>query len=152
MIIRKFSLENDVGSFRIRSEPQLVQSIRGLPTYSEIPLSIREYLEYGSKSNMQAPSFDAPRLTPTPNLPMASSMGNNMFSRMNSGLSPIGNPPSQIGAAQQFGANTNGGGGLGREAPGQRGVCHRSEIRSRHLRRIILAVLDTRCQHPNIDR
>jgi hypothetical protein len=114
--------------FRFREQSTFVQSLRNLPTYSEIPLSIREYLEYGSKTNIQQ-QFDPLRtLTPTSNLPpppptaspqpqISHSPMNTatMFPRMNSG------PP--ITNQQQYTAgNGAGGGGVGRENPSQKGV------------------------------
>jgi hypothetical protein len=116
-----------INSFRIREQPTFVQSLRSLPTYSEIPSAIREYLEYGSKTNIQQ-QFDPLRtLTPTSNLPppppSASPQppinSSNMFPRMNSG------PP--IANQQQFTVGNTGGGGVGRENPAQKGVKNYSD-------------------------
>ena len=111
--------------FRIREQSVLIQTLRGLPTYSEIPTSIRDYLEYGSKGSMPT-QFDPLRtLTPTSNLPLAapqiaspqpqishSPMNNAMFPRMNSGP-PINNQQQQYAPGSV---------GVGRENPGQKGV------------------------------
>ncbi len=107
--------------FRIREQPTFVQNLRSLPTYSEIPSTIRDYLDYGSKTNIQQ-QFDPLRtLTPTSNLPpptIASPQppinSSNMFPRMNSG------PP--INNQQQYTTGNGGGGGVGRENPAQKGV------------------------------
>lgn len=113
--------------FRIREQAPFVQSLRVIPTYSEIPLSIRDYLEYGSKPNLPQ-SFDPLRtLTPTSNLSQPTtaspqppiSHSPSLFTRMNSG------PP--IANQQQYptgnGNGTGGGGGgVGRENASQRGV------------------------------
>lgn len=143
-----------VYDFRIREKPDFVQSIRSLPTYGEIPLSIREYLEYGSKPTLQ-PSFDPLRtLTPTSTLPMGPSMTNNIFSRMTTGLSPIGNQAPQS-LSTSYTANSNGGNGLGREAPGQRGVSHRRSYRVPPNWKpsiVLLAFIDSRCQYSNVDQ
>jgi hypothetical protein len=107
-----------INLFRIREQPTFVQSLRSLPTYSDIPSTIRDHLDYGSKTNIQQ-QFDPLRtLTPTSNLPpttIASPQppinSSNMFPRMNSG------PP--INNQQQY---TAGNGGVGRENPAQKGV------------------------------
>ncbi len=125
----RFSPSNQtslVVCFRVREQLSFVQSLRNLQTYSEIPIQIREYLEYGNKTNIQQ-SFDPLRtLTPTSNLPPPStaspqppiSHSPSMFPRMNSG------PP--INNQQQYSAGNGGvgvpGGGVGRENPSQKGV------------------------------
>jgi hypothetical protein len=108
-----------------------IQTLRGLPTYSEIPTGIRDYLEYGSKTSIQQ-QFDPLRtLTPTSNLSQPpttaspqpqishSPMTTSMFPRMNSG------PP--ITNQQQY-VTGNGGGGVGRENPAQKGVRKRKKF------------------------
>lgn len=117
---------------RIREQPPFVQSLRGLATYSEIPSSIRDYLDYGTKSNLP-PSFEPLRtITPTFSLPLSGasaspqpqmphvSMDNGMFPRMNTGPLPIGNP-------QGYNA------GVGRENPAQKGVSGRRKVGWFHL-------------------
>ncbi len=110
--------------FRIREQSALLQALRNSPTYSDIPSSIRDYLEYNSKPTISQ-TFDPLRtLTPTSNLPppppTASpqpqiSHSPSMFPRMNSG------PP--INNQQQYTTgNGSGGGGVGRENPSQKGV------------------------------
>ncbi|CAF3833846.1 unnamed protein product, partial [Rotaria sordida] len=107
---------------RIREQPTFLQGLRSLITYSEIPLNIREYLEYGTKTNIQQ-QFDPLRtLTPTSNLTSSTTVSpqpqishstmntSNMFPRMNSG------PP--ITNQQQY---VTGNGGVGRENPAQKG-------------------------------
>lgn len=110
---------------RVREQPPFVQSLRNLPAYAEIPLSIREYLEFGTKTNLQQ-TFDPLRtLTPTSNLPPPTnaspqpqiSPSPNMFPRMNTGP-PITNP-QQFAAANASGGG-GGGGGVGRENPSQK--------------------------------
>jgi CCR4-NOT transcription complex subunit 1 len=77
--------------FRIREQPALLQALRNLPTYSDIPPTIRDYFEYNSKQ-----TFDPLRtLTPTSNLPSQPVDTNSQlhnFSRMNSGPSITTNP------------------------------------------------------------
>ncbi|UJR38153.1 hypothetical protein I4U23_030830 [Adineta vaga] len=110
---------------RVRDQSTFVQGLRSLPTYSDIPANIREYLEYGSKPN-HPPQFDSLRtLTPTSTLPLPITASPqpqvshspmtpaNMFPRMNSG------PP--INNQQQYAPGNNIGGGLGRENPAQKG-------------------------------
>jgi hypothetical protein len=122
--------------FRMREQPTFVQNLRSLPTYSEIPPSIREYLEYGSKTNIQQ-QFDPLRtLTPTSNLPppptpspqpqISHSPMNtaSMFPRMNSG------PP--ITGQQQYAPGNVG--GVGRENPAQKGVSYPAVSHIPHFR------------------
>ncbi|CAF0830698.1 unnamed protein product [Rotaria sordida] len=72
---------------RIREQPAFLQALRNLPTYSELPSAIVDYLDYNSKSTISQ-TFDSLRtLTPTSNLPsqpVATSPHSHMFSRMNS--------------------------------------------------------------------
>lgn len=133
--------------FRIREQPTFVQSLRNLPTYSEIPLSIREYLEYGSKTTMPQ-SFDPLRtLTPTAILPPPStaspqppiSHSPSLFTRMNSGP-PISNQQQQY----PTGNGNGGGGGVGRENASQRGVS--PNISEDSLQDIFhLAIINPKC-------
>ena len=131
----------------------MVQSLRSLPTYSEIPSTIRDYLDFGSKTNIQQ-QFDPLRtLTPTSNLPPPRTASpqppinsSNMFPRMNSG------PP--INNQQQYTTgNGGGGGGVGRENPAQKGV-NISTKKTRDNLNIsfnYLAIIDTECQYSYID-
>lgn len=113
---------------RVREQITFVQGLRNLQTYSDIPVHIREYLEYGTKTNIQQPFDPLRTLTPTSNLPQPAtaspqppiSHSPSMFPRMNSG------PP--INNQQQYSAGNGGvgvgvpGGGVGRENPSQKGV------------------------------
>lgn len=130
----------------------MVQGLRILPTYSEIPVSIREYLEYGSKA-MISQSFDPLRtLTPTTILPPPStaspqppiSHSPSLFTRMNSG------PP--IANQQQYptGNGNGSGGGVGRENPSQRGVS-RVIVNEFLDDRFPLAFIDSKCKYSYID-
>ncbi|CAF2797902.1 unnamed protein product [Rotaria sp. Silwood2] len=72
---------------KIREQSAFLQALRSLPTYSELPSAIVDYLDYNSKSTISQ-TFDPLRtLTPTSNLssqPVATSPHSHMFSRMNS--------------------------------------------------------------------
>lgn len=135
---------------RVREQPPFVQSLRNLPTYSEIPSSIREYFEFGTRTNIQQ-TFDPLRtLTPTSNLPPPTnaspqpqiSPSPNMFPRMNTGP-PIANP-------QQFTAANASGGGVGRENPSQKVVCFPKKpipilLLFDRFFILLLAIIDTKC-------
>ncbi len=75
-------------SFRIREQSAFLLALRSLPTYSDIPLAIRDFLEYNSKPTISQ-TFDPLRtLTPISNLPtqpVPTSPHSQMFSRMNNG-------------------------------------------------------------------
>ncbi|CAF1270900.1 unnamed protein product [Adineta steineri] len=83
---------------RIREQSALLQALRGLPTYSEIPPTIRDYLEFNTKQSISQ-TFDPLRtITPTSNLPsqpVATSPHSHIFSRMNS-TSTITTAPQQF--------------------------------------------------------
>lgn len=110
----------------MREHPAFLHGLRSLADYSEIPTSIRVYLEDESKGSMPA-QFDLLRtLTPTSNVPLAApriaspqpqiphpSIHNILFPRMNSG------PPINNQQQQQY---APGNAGVGRENPGQKGV------------------------------
>jgi len=85
--------------FRIREQPALLQALRNLSTYSDIPPAIRDYFEYNSKPTITTQTFDPLRtLTPTSNLPSQPIDSNpHSFSRMNSGPSITTNNPQQFG-------------------------------------------------------
>ncbi len=99
--------------FRIREQSALLQALRNSTTYSDIPSSIRDYLEYNSKPTISQ-TFDPLRtLTPTSNLPsqpVTTSPHAHMFSRMNSSTSSI------TTNQQQFNP-------IGKESLAQKGVC-----------------------------
>ncbi|CAF3437051.1 unnamed protein product, partial [Rotaria sp. Silwood2] len=70
----------------IREQSALLQALRNLPTYSELPSAITDYFEYNSKPTIPQ-SFDSLRTLTPPNLPsqpVATSPHSHMFSRMNS--------------------------------------------------------------------
>jgi len=73
-------------SFRIRDQSAFLLTLRSLPTYSDIPLTIRDYLESNSKPTISQ-TFDPLRtLTPISNLstqPVPTSPHSQMLSRMN---------------------------------------------------------------------
>lgn len=112
--------------FRIREQSALLQAVRAAPTYSEIPASIRDYLEFNTKPSI-AQTFDPLRtLTPTSNLPtppVATSPHSHMFARMNSTpAATTAQPPPQVQQpTQQFNP-------IGRDIPSQKGVCVPFEI------------------------
>lgn len=101
--------------FRIREQSALVQTLRNLPSYSEIPPQITDFLEFNSRSTLPQPSFDPLRiLTQTPNLPtppVATSPHSHAFARMNSGT-------TMTTSTQQF----NPIGAIGKENASQKGV------------------------------
>jgi hypothetical protein len=152
-----FEIKLTLFLFRIREQLTFVQSLRSIPTYSEIPVNIREYLEYGSKTNIQQ-QFDPLRtLTPTSNLPPPTtaspqpqiSHSPSMFPRMNSG------PP--ITNQQQYTTGNGGGGaggggvGVGRENPSQKGVnlyCIDHFLWKIFVR---LAIINSKCQYSDIN-
>ncbi|CAF4148281.1 unnamed protein product, partial [Rotaria sp. Silwood2] len=71
---------------RIREQSALLQALRNLPTYSELPSAITDYFDYNSKPTIPQ-SFDSLRTLTPPNLPsqpVATSPHSHMFSRMNS--------------------------------------------------------------------
>ena len=99
--------------FRIREQPALVQALRSLPNYSELPTSIVDYLDYNSKSTT-APTLDSLRTltTTTSNVtsqPTTTSPHSHIFSRMNSGSSVTTN-------SQPFNS-------IAKENSSQKGVC-----------------------------
>lgn len=93
--------------FRAREQPNFVQTIRLLPTFHEIPSSIREYLEFNPKAPIGT-GFDPMRtLTPTSTLSVqatatttTTSPHSHLFPRMNSGAS-INTPPIQYTAPKE---------------------------------------------------
>ncbi|CAM4904070.1 unnamed protein product [Rotaria socialis] len=95
---------------RVREQSALVQTLRNLPTYSEIPTQITDYLDFNSKATIPPPTFDALHtLTPTPNIPpqsIATSPHSHVFARMNSG--------SSMTTPQQFNP-------IGKESASQKG-------------------------------
>ncbi|CAF0989426.1 unnamed protein product [Adineta ricciae] len=104
---------------RIREQSALLQAVRAAPTYSEIPASIRDYLENNTKSSI-AQAFDPLRtLTPTSNLPtppVATSPHSHIFARMNStpAVTTAQPPPPVQPPTQQFNP-------IGRDIPSQKG-------------------------------
>lgn len=88
-----------VHSSRIREQSALLQAVKNLPNYSNLPATIRDYFDYNAKVTLP-PAFDPLRtLTPTSNLPPQPPIASpqpQTFSRMTSGPAITTNP-------QQFG-------------------------------------------------
>lgn len=129
---------------RVREQAQVLQTIRSLPTYHEIPASIRDYLEYNNK-----PAFDPLRtLTPTSNLssqPATTSPHSHIFGRMNSGPPGVSNvqqaaPPVQT----QYSAV--------KDNQAQKGVRGLTESHSDSMLMSVLAFVDPKCEYSNVDQ
>lgn len=128
---------------RVRDQPGLVQALKTLPNYTDLPTNIRDYYDYNSKVTLP-PAFDSLRaLTPTSTLSSQPTIASPQpvaptFSRMTSGPTISTNQP-------QF----------GKENPVQTGV---NFIVRLLLSNIVcfsschLAVIDSKCEYSNIDQ